>query len=115
MDGRRSPQEKKIRSYQRDRRNVYGESPAASRKGIRRRKAFVNRATRRGIRQDLHVDGADDRIAARRYRWRKEPDAPLGAYLEHRAVSQPERRVGPSRLRAEALHRVRQSGKRGYV
>ena len=43
---RRGPQEKKRLSYEKDRRNEYGENTAASRKGIGIRKRSVNRANR---------------------------------------------------------------------
>jgi len=41
-----TPQEKKELSYERDRRNVYGRSPHASRKAIPLHKALRNRANR---------------------------------------------------------------------
>jgi hypothetical protein len=42
----RSPQEKKALSYERDRRNVYGENTAASRRGVPIRKRSRSRAER---------------------------------------------------------------------
>ena len=53
---RRTPQEKKQISLEKDRRNVYGEHDKASRKAIPAAKARVNRANRHLDRQTL--DGA---------------------------------------------------------
>lgn len=50
---RRSPQQKKQLSYDKDRRNTYGENDKASRKAIRRNKRWVNRANRHHDRQML--------------------------------------------------------------
>jgi len=50
---RRSPQQKKQLSYDKDRRNTYGENDKASRKAIRRNKRSVNRANRHHDRQVL--------------------------------------------------------------
>ena len=75
-------------SYQKDRRNTYGESPAASRKSIRRRKAGVNRAFRRAEAQRLgEVAWGDDAAEAavnsvRRNSWKKKPDTALGEVLD---------------------------------
>jgi len=43
MSDRKSPAEKKIESYVRDGRNIYGEIGKSSRKWIPSRKAWVNR------------------------------------------------------------------------
>ena len=45
----KTPQEKKILSYAKDCRNVYGESDKGSRKSIRRNKTFPTRAYRKNI------------------------------------------------------------------
>jgi hypothetical protein len=99
-----TPQEKKRLSYERDRRNTYGENDKSSRKNIPRGKRLASRAGRRsasvalvGIRGHLDpfgvVDGYGDpgavdgtladrveqRIAGRRLpRFRKWRDTPLG-------------------------------------
>jgi hypothetical protein len=98
---RRTPQEKKKLSYERDRRNVYGEAPHAARKSIPLRKALRNRANRHYQNQQLgYVGPAPDEALAdelgslihRRVpqRWRKDRDAPLGEVvadkLKERAV-----------------------------
>lgn len=90
---RQSPQDKKQLSYERDRRNVYGENDKSSRKAIPFRKRAVNKANRHvdhqillsatGVR-DLAADElTDDRVhGRRRKRWRKQPDQPLGEILD---------------------------------
>jgi hypothetical protein len=115
MGERRSPQEKKILSYQRDQRNVYGASPHAARKGIRRRKAWANRTNRRDARSALRkgADVAEDRAGGSRVRWVKTPDQPLASVVDsHRPDSWGPSSAKPSRLRTEALRRLRKSGKR---
>lgn len=87
---RLTPQEKKRLSYERDRRNDYGESPHAARKSIPLRKALSHRANRHYQNQPLkrlsgyspdeeQADFAESQI----YHclpndWQKSPDAPLG-------------------------------------
>ena len=56
---RLTPQEKKIRSYQKDRRNRYGQNDKASRKVIPARKARVNRVFRRDTKQALGLASID--------------------------------------------------------
>jgi hypothetical protein len=99
---RRSPQEKKQLSYDKDRRNSYGENDKASRKSIPRNKSRVNRANRHldrqallpstGIRQPETEDGADERLHRRpRKGWRKSADETLrqavGRRLRRRRMS----------------------------
>lgn len=92
---RRTPQEKKALSLERDGRNVYGENDKASRKNIPKAKARVNRANRRADSVALsEVEGAPDEelnTAAqdglegrRRKVWRKVPDQALGKKLARR-------------------------------
>ncbi|MFC4930734.1 hypothetical protein [Massilia sp. GCM10023247] len=92
----KTPQEKKRLSYEKDRRNTYGENSKASRKGIPLAKARANRAERH--KQDHVLATAvgvedNDALAAvenlvrntePRY-WRKSPDTPLGQVLDRRA------------------------------
>jgi hypothetical protein len=90
---RRSPQEKKDLSYERDGRNAYGENDKASRKAIPRRKRLRARATRRLANQQLPSNVADvpieqaediDRVIAtakQKYDWRKKPDIPLRDWI----------------------------------
>jgi hypothetical protein len=92
---RRTPQEKKKLSYEKDRRNTYGESPHSSRKSIPRRKAFRNRANRH--RQDLALrqlpnridEGLADQIESGVFHyapkdWKKRPDKPLRVVVERK-------------------------------
>jgi hypothetical protein len=86
---RRTPQEKKALSYERDRRNTYGEAPHAARKSIPLRKALRNRANRHQQNQQLRYGGPApdetlaDEFESRMYRraprvWKKDADSPLG-------------------------------------
>jgi hypothetical protein len=85
---RRTPQEKKKLSYERDRRNCYGEAPHGARKSIPLRKALRNRANRHYQNQHLDYCGpapdqelADELESLMHHRvprdWEKYPDAPL--------------------------------------
>ncbi|MFC9797010.1 hypothetical protein [Streptomyces sp. NPDC057695] len=89
----RTPQEKKRLSYVRDHRNSYGENDKSSRKSIRRNKRSPNSANRRRARtsltallgspDELRADAVEQRVRGRRpKRWRKFPDAPLGAVVD---------------------------------
>jgi hypothetical protein len=85
----RDPREDKIRSYQHDRRNVYGESDKGSRKAIRFRKAWVNRTYRRAVHEHLQFDDTPEDLHERatqvpRKFWKKVPDAPLGDVVKSR-------------------------------
>src|SRR5947209_1884251 len=86
---RLTPQEKKRLSYERDRRNCYGEAPHAARKAIPLRKAQRNRAIRHYQNQQLSYVGptpeyevADEMESLIHHFlpqcWEKYPDAPLG-------------------------------------
>jgi hypothetical protein len=94
---RRSPQEKKRLSYNRDRRNYYGENDKSSRKNIPRHKRHKSRAERHRVSQILAAAAgpadqdaeelAQDRVPVRPRpgdRWRKIPDIPLGLYVASR-------------------------------
>lgn len=88
-----TPQEKKALSYEKDRRNVYGENDKASRRLIPLGKSRVNRAYRRQVNDVLQgVQVAGDigdleMIEAKaksieRGEWTKYPDAPLREVVE---------------------------------
>jgi hypothetical protein len=79
---------KKELDYNKQRRNCYGENPAASRRGVRRRKGFLARAGRRQTTQQLgqihdtnsELDDATE-LEIRHtpvQGWKKVPDKPLG-------------------------------------
>ena len=93
----KNPKEKKRLSLQRDRRNVYGENPVASRKGIAKGKQGQHMNERRSAAQTLAlVNGPVDEdfaseaemkakvavAVSRKYGFRKWPDKPLGEFLE---------------------------------
>jgi hypothetical protein len=92
----KTPQEKKRLSYEKDRRNTYGENSKASRKGIPLAKARANRAERHTQDHVLatavglaNIDGmaaVENSVRATEPRyWRKVPDTPLGKALDRKA------------------------------
>jgi hypothetical protein len=114
MERRRSPQDKKLLSYLKDRRNSYGESDKASRKAIPARKAWVNRTYRRSVRQVTRTDAEEieDLASAirsiRRKPWKKSPDRTLGEHLDNKWRVRQERggnEPTTSQLREEAIRR----------
>jgi hypothetical protein len=93
MPRRRSPQEKKQLSYQRDGRNSYRANDKASRRAIPLGKARARRRNRHHVRQSLHdatggpvpevAERAEQRAAGRRpAHFRKWPDEPLREHVE---------------------------------
>jgi hypothetical protein len=117
---KRSPIEKKVLSYQKDRRNTYGENSKSSRKAIRFRKAWVNRSYRHAIRRELpltetgpdFVDNPSDRVP--RKRWKKKADAPLGEVVDRKLSRRDQDGMiaaepSKSRLRQEARSRRKHS------
>ena len=95
----KNPKEKKRLSLVRDCRNVYGENPADSRKGIARGKQRQHMNERRGAAQALakFSGPSNDELASdvelrakvaitvsRKYGFRKLPDMPLGDFLDRR-------------------------------
>ena len=99
---RRSPQEKKSLSYERDRVNVYGQNNKATRKRIPKFKAAANRALRHQARLLMALappGDASDRVEASladltslkglhayRHKRRKFRDYPLGLVLDKRLL-----------------------------
>ncbi|WP_270729665.1 hypothetical protein [Shimia sp. Alg240-R146] len=99
----RSPQEKKRLSYEKDRRDTYGENNKSSRKNVPRGKAIGNRALRRagngGWIDD--PDRAEDEFRKKaQSRFKKAPHAPLGdvvqAKISRRLIS-----VGAKQMRRD--------------
>ena len=89
MSKKKTPQEKKAESYEKDRRYSYGNNAKAARKAVPRNKANVNRANRHAASQSLadvegrvdgdRADAAEARLDAKRPKtWKKVPDRPLG-------------------------------------
>ena len=94
MAKKQTPQEKKEASYQRDRRNAYGENSKGSRKAIPLRKKGATRSNRRAQTQPLRQPAEtpdelaeiENAVEARRPReWTKSPDVPLETFLEVQA------------------------------
>lgn len=118
MKRQRSPQEKKILSYQKDRRNSYGESDKGSRSSIRRNKAFVNRNYRRAVKQVLDpYDPQESEVAAdevARSDWTKVSDTSLADWIESSRlyVEGPQR---DSALRQEAKRRLASKEDRSHM
>jgi hypothetical protein len=96
----RSPQEKKVLSYVRDRRNDYGENDKASRKNIPRARARSHRLVRRTDRAALRdAEAALETVPLKRAKpaWKKRPDISLGLRLRRqrwRAAALEARRRG---------------------
>jgi hypothetical protein len=123
MVDRRTPAEKKVLSYQKDRRNTYGETGARSRYSIRRRKADVNRTYRHAVRAVLSLaarsEDPGEHLADQVIRkgWKKLADEPLGAVVRRKQTRR--ERMGfianppqDSQLQQEAKRRRSQSGHR---
>lgn len=107
---RRTPQEKKRLSLEKDRRNVYGESPTAARRAIPAAKARVNRAHRRtdtvalgraaGVPDSRAAEAAEFVVLGRRRKvWRKLPDQALGLLLAGRRGAVEDAGFDPARRR----------------
>ena len=97
MARRRTPQEKKGLSYEKDQRDAYGENDKGSRKSVRKRKRIVNRANRRKAGEQLAqadvlgdpdaAEGAEIRLLSEKpKRWSKEAGISLGEHVERQAV-----------------------------
>ena len=95
----KTPQEKKRRSYEHDRRNTYGENQKSSRKNIPRSKQLLHQDERRSVRQvliaaqgsiaDEVADEAQSQAlgkgrAKKLKAFRKSPDRPLGEVVKRR-------------------------------
>lgn len=98
----KSPQEKKRLSLENDRRNTYGENKKSSRKNIPRRKRLTQQSLRRSLAvalKEIERSSSEDQIDAAesetrdkvlrgsRAKFRKVPDAPLGAIFERKRVT----------------------------
>jgi len=92
---KKTPQEKKVLSYAKDRRNNYGENDKASRISIPKRKAGVNRVYRRKVDEVLKLAKSATDINSiteleetakniKRIDWKKYPDAQLREVVEQK-------------------------------
>ena len=109
---KRSPQEKKVLSYAKDRRNGYGENDKSSRKAIRVRKRAPHRANRRRSGQILDAArGAGDvaeRLEGRRPKsWRKFGDGALGQVVQERLERRAREGIDEPARNAARIRRVR--------
>jgi len=93
----KTPQEKKSLSYQKDRRNTYGENSKASRKNIALSKALALRAERHSqdhmLLETLKANDGDQLAliensirSTKPRQWRKSADKPLGEVLARRLL-----------------------------
>lgn len=87
----KTPQEKKRESYEKDRRNAYGENSKSSRKNIPRCKRAVAAANRARASQPFRqpvgdsdsLEAVQEAVESKRpRRWRKFPDIPLKDFLK---------------------------------
>lgn len=89
----KTPQEKKLLSYAKDRRNDFGQNDKAARRRIPLRKALQRRAFRKSANQLLQkASGAaevekleilESKVkSVKKGDWKKSPDAPLGKIVE---------------------------------
>ncbi len=113
---RKTPQDKKVLSYQKDRRNCYGQSDKASRKAIPRHKRLAARSLRRTAKLALAATSdvsMEPTKPARRKGWKKHPDRPLADHLDHAydygRDGLDQRRQDKRGLRAEAKRRLKRS------
>ena len=112
---RLTPQEKKVLSYAKDCRNVYGENDKSSRKAIPRRKQQQRQNERRVLKANLKksVEGSEELVIERPKlgMWRKVSDEPLASRLKWRkdipVIGR--NRDMSSDLRKEAESRLKQS------
>nr|AIA13733.1 hypothetical protein [uncultured bacterium]AIA14923.1 hypothetical protein [uncultured bacterium] len=91
---KRTPQEKKALSYEKDRRNNYGENDKASRKNIPLQRAKSHRAYRKKVSEAVHavLSAGDEEqreleesraLSVKKPDWKKSPDEPLGEIVKH--------------------------------
>lgn len=89
----KNPQEKKRLSYEKDRRNMYGEGRTHSVKSIRRRKTTANRTFRRGNKRVVQLISTESdtdnkeirqlgKMKMKKKKWKKVPDKPLQHYVK---------------------------------
>ncbi|MEV0065723.1 MULTISPECIES: hypothetical protein [unclassified Amycolatopsis] len=120
---RKSPQEKKALSYEKDRRNNYGENDKSSRKNIPRNKREPNSANRRHDRLvtqsatgpvDLDAaEQADERLGVKKSkRWRKYRDAPLADHIVCRLARRARKGMTTPEAAEERIERVRRRSRR---
>jgi hypothetical protein len=103
MKERKTPQEKKLLSYDKDCRNTYGERGSHSRHAIATQKAVNRRTDRRRADQvlrNIETDSIESLERAElkvktvpRRGWRKYPDRPLGEVVAQKLERREEARI----------------------
>ena len=113
---RKTPQEKKVLSYQKDRRNAYGQNDKASRKAIPQRKRLAHRSLRRAAKTALTTTSDVSVMPSRPASWKawqKHPDRPLADHLDdaydYGREGLDERRDDKRGLRTEAKRRLKRT------
>lgn len=118
---KRSPQEKKVLSYTKDRRNMVAEMRSIAHRAISKRKVMANQALRTATRKAVakQVRAAPDaesidvfvpRTGARS--WRKSPDVPLATYLEFKIESRPRRGKSSRAKQSPLLDKAQKTARR---
>ncbi len=115
-----TPQERKIRTYTKQRKNSFGENDKSSRSVLRKRKRWVNKAHRRNVNNIsnnglLDWDEVDVQIkSAKRHNWKKWPDELILKTFMHKwsGSSRTNYKSPSKRLRDEAIRRLRRAGKK---
>ncbi len=117
---RTSPPDKKQLSYERDRRNAYGENSKSSRQNIRLRKRGVNQANRHATKQHLGVIDPETgepqlgrgAVIRRPKTWRKVADIPLGDMVARKLFRRARLGIASSESVKAAVDRVTAHRKR---
>jgi hypothetical protein len=123
MSSIKTPQEKKRLAYQRDGQVRYGQSDKASRRHIPLQKRHTVRVARHAAKLALRRDvvsgdrdapreAAARRWGARESGWRKYPDTPLGAVVEHKLMRRAALGIMPAAVAQAKLGRVRRALRR---
>ncbi len=90
MKRARTPQEKKLLSYEKDHRDSYGESNKGSRKTVPRKKQVSNQRYRHNVNQLVKISAENTEEIEnkindiRNIRWKKSNDQPLGLFLNRK-------------------------------
>lgn len=113
---RKTPLEKKRDSYEKERRNTYGECGARSRFAIARAKRNRARRARAAAKQAVEATQRDPQLADRLEgravvklggRWEKWPDEPLGEVLERKFERRSRSGGMPGDVADEKVSRIR--------
>ena len=117
MELRNTPQEKKIRDYTKQRKLAYGESTKCSRRAIRKRKRWVNKAYRKSVNNIVSCASVDDEqvdiwvAETQRHGWQKYPDSLILELFDSKwaGSSRTKAKKHAGTLRDEAVKRLKKS------